>query len=77
MPVACQISPDIPVHSIVVDPAETDRLYLGSDLGVFVSPDGGATWAVENTGFATVVTESLALASDGGSTWLFAFTHGR
>ena len=70
--------PDLPAHSIVVDPDDGRRLYLGTDLGVFVSTDGGANWAVENTGFANVVTESLVpLKGPGGSRTLFAFTHGR
>src|SRR5262249_23379824 len=65
--------PDIPAHSVLVDPFNTNRLYVGTDLGVFVTNDGGTSWAVENTGFANVVTEALAM--DGAS--LFAFTHGR
>lgn len=69
--------PDIPVHCIVVDPSNSARLYVGTDLGVFVSLDGGATWSVENTGFANVITESLALNVSGGVTSLYAFTHGR
>lgn len=69
--------PDLPVHCIVVDPSNTARLYVGSDLGVFVSLDGGATWTVENTGFANVVTESLTLNVVNGVTSLYAFTHGR
>ena len=70
--------PDIPVHSIVVDPGDGRRLYIGTDLGVFTSVNGGATWAVENTGFANAVTEALTLAEDAdGRSWLFAFTHGR
>ncbi|NOT63209.1 MAG: hypothetical protein HOP19_23620, partial [Acidobacteria bacterium] len=69
--------PDIPVHCLVVDPSNTARLYVGTDLGVFVSTDGGASWAVENTGFANVVTESLALQVVDGVTMLYAFTHGR
>ncbi|MDH3403944.1 MAG: hypothetical protein OEP45_10045, partial [Acidobacteriota bacterium] len=69
--------PDLPVHSIVVDPNDTSRLYLGTDLGVLVSLDAGETWAVENTGFANVVTEWLTLAQAGGRNYLFAFTHGR
>jgi Calx-beta domain len=68
--------PDIPVHSIVVGPTQASILYLGTDLGVFVSVDGGETWMVENTGFATVVTESLAITA-GAAPRLFAFTHGR
>jgi photosystem II stability/assembly factor-like uncharacterized protein len=70
--------PDIPVHSVAVDPDNTRRIYLGTDLGVFTSGDRGRTWEVENTGFANVVTEWLALG-DGpdGRPRLFAFTHGR
>ncbi len=41
------------------------------------STDGGATWAVENTGFANVMTEWLTLADGPGAGTLFAFTHGR
>jgi len=70
--------PDIPVHSIVVDPANPGRLFLGTDLGVMTTSNGGRTWAVENTGFANAVTEWLALGSDAeGAPLLFAFTHGR
>ena len=70
--------PDIPVHSIVVDPEDSRRLYLGTDLGIMVSINRGATWAAENTGFANAVTEWLTLGTDGdGLPWLYAFTHGR
>ncbi len=70
--------PDIPVHSIVVDPDDRARLYLGTDLGVFVSVDGGRRWMVEETGFGAAVTEWLALQRDAsGRKRLFAFTHGR
>jgi len=70
--------PDIPVHSIVVDPANPGRLFLGTDLGVMTSNNGGRTWSVENTGFANAVTEWLALGTDDqGDPLLFAFTHGR
>ena len=70
--------PNIPVHALVVDPRDSRRIYLGTDLGVLVSLDGGKSWAVENTGFAAVVTESLAVAENpGGTPYLFAFTHGR
>lgn len=70
--------PDIPVHALVVDPTNPQRLFLGTDLGVFVSADGGERWAVENSGFANAVTESLSLGpGPGGEPSLFAFTHGR
>jgi hypothetical protein len=69
--------PDVPVHTIVVDSSNSQTLYVGSDIGVFVSLDGGGTWARENTGFANTVVESLAIGSVGSTLNLFAFTHGR
>ena len=69
--------PDIPVHSIVVDPAATTHLYIGTDLGVFVSLDWGQSWARENSGFTDVITESLAMNSFSGTNSLYGFTHGR
>ena len=69
--------PDIPVHSLAVDPTRRDRLFLGTDLGVFVSTNGGATWQVENTGFAAVVTEWVTIGRGSRGPAIYAFTHGR
>ena len=70
--------PDIPAHSIVVDPDDRQRLYLGTDLGVIVSVDGGQTWMTEETGFGPAVTMWLSLIrTPAGQKQLFAFTHGR
>jgi hypothetical protein len=71
--------PDVPVHVIAIDPVDTQRLYLGTDLGLFVSLDGGTHWAVENTGFANVITEDLVVntPTGGGAPQLYAFTYGR
>ena len=70
--------PDIPVHSMVVDPDDSLRLYLGTDLGVVVSIDGGRTWLREETGFGPAVTMWLSIVKpSGGTKYLFAFTHGR
>jgi hypothetical protein len=70
--------PDIPVTAIAVDPANSQRIYIGTDIGVFVTVDGGANWARENTGFANVATESLKIQDVGGGVrYLYAFTHGR
>lgn len=70
--------PDVPVHSLVVDPTNSARLFIGTDVGVFVSTDTGANWMVESTGFPNVITESLQahIAAD-GTVSIYAFTHGR
>ena len=70
--------PDIPVHSLVVDPDDSQRLYIGTDVGVMVSIDAGRTWMAEETGFGPAVTMWLSLIrSPSGQKQLFAFTHGR
>lgn len=69
--------PDIPVHSLALDPSRRDRLYLGTDLGVFVSVDGGGHWNVEDTGFTQVVTEWVTVAQGARGPAVYAFTHGR
>lgn len=37
--------PDVPANTLVIDPLYPNHLYLGNDLGVFVSVNGGNTWA--------------------------------
>jgi len=71
--------PDLPVHSLAIDPLNTDHLYIGTDLGVFFSRDGGLNWQVETTGFGSAIVEQLVVnhPEDGGTTYLFAFTYGR
>lgn len=70
--------PDIPVHSLVVDPDDSQRIYLGTDLGVLVSVDGGRSWMSEETGFGPAVTMWLSsVRTPSGQKYLFAFTHGR
>lgn len=71
--------PDIPVHTLAIDPVNRMRLFVGTDLGVFVSTDAGATWAVENTGFANTIVESLQVARGDATNpaRLYAFTYGR
>jgi hypothetical protein len=71
--------PDIPVHALAIDPDDRRRLFVGTDLGLYVSTDGGANWASENAGFATVIVESLAISRGTASSpaHLYAFTYGR
>jgi hypothetical protein len=67
--------PQIPVLSVAVNPNNSNQVFVGTDLGVFTSNDGGGSWVVENTGFARTPVEALKFNQAG--TRLFAFTHGR
>ena len=68
--------PDVPAHTIAIDPNNTQRLYVGTDVGVFVSTKGGGSWARENTGFANVIVEALVIKNT-VPRYIYAFTHGR
>ena len=66
--------PDVPVHSIAVHPTDDATLYAGTEIGVFVSEDTGATWAPANTGLARTVVERVFFRD---ASTVVAFTHGR
>ena len=57
----------------MVDLTNSNILYVATDVGVFVSLDGGASWNRENTGFANVIADALIIQGN----FLYAFTHGR
>ena len=67
--------PDVPALSVAPDPNNPNRLYVGTDIGVYVTNNGGANWAVEHTGFANVTTANLVIEPQ--TKRLYAFTHGR
>ena len=69
--------PALPVNSIVLDPTSAGRVFLGTDLGVFVSDDDGATWTTSNVGPANTVVDQIFTATLGDSLYLVAATHGR
>jgi photosystem II stability/assembly factor-like uncharacterized protein len=50
-----------PVNVIREDPVRKDILYLGTDMGVFVTTDGGQTWAVLGGNLPTVYAHDLII----------------
>ncbi|WP_291987644.1 Ig-like domain-containing protein [Luteitalea sp.] len=68
--------PQIPALSVVVHPTDSLQVFVGTDLGVFTSVDGGASWYLENTGFSNTPVEALEF-NDTAPYQLYAFTHGR
>jgi photosystem II stability/assembly factor-like uncharacterized protein len=47
--------PDVPTNVVIVDPVFPDHIYVGNDLGVFVSTDGGNIWESYQDGLSTAV----------------------
>src|SRR5215217_550639 len=42
--------PEAPVHSLTIHPRNSEFLYIGTEVGIFASEDGGATWSPTNEG---------------------------
>jgi hypothetical protein len=68
--------PAVPATAVVVDPTNSNRIYVGTDIGVFTTIDGGTNWYKEVTGFANAPVEWLEINAS-GTRRLYAFTHGR
>ena len=67
--------PEVPVNEIVVDPDFPERLYLGNDLGVYLSYDEGQSWQPMGSGLPPVVIGDLCLHQPART--LYAGTYGR
>lgn len=73
---APNVLPAVPATAVAVDPTDSNRVYVGTDIGVYTTVDGGLNWFKEVTGFANVPVEWLEFNAT-GTVRLYAFTHGR
>ncbi|MEO7203390.1 MAG: hypothetical protein ABIZ52_00085 [Candidatus Limnocylindrales bacterium] len=67
--------PETPVNAIAINPRNSNMVYVGTDVGVFESLDGGSTWRVANENLATTIVSRIEFRA--GSSELVAFTFGR
>jgi len=68
--------PNTPVNAIVVNPANSQMIFVGTDTGVYSSTNGGQNWNLETTGFGDAPIDSLSIVNVSGTSYLYAFTHG-
>jgi hypothetical protein len=65
--------PQAPIRALAVHPRRSAFLYLGSEVGVFASEDGGVTWSPTNEGPTNCSVDDLFWMNE----TLVAVTHGR
>jgi photosystem II stability/assembly factor-like uncharacterized protein len=53
--------PQVPVSAFVIDPANGNKLYAGTDIGVYFSSDAGANWVPFGTGLPRVAVFDMAI----------------
>jgi photosystem II stability/assembly factor-like uncharacterized protein len=66
---------NLPANVVVIDPASANTVYVGTDMGIWESDDGGATWkhAGPANGLPNVEVRDIAIDPCG----VTAFTWGR
>ena len=68
--------PDVPVHSLVIDNNDDQKLYIGTETGVYQTSDRGTSWSKAGSGMPDYIpVDQLVIQSSTNK--LFAFTHGR
>ncbi|MFN7939271.1 MAG: hypothetical protein U0R19_38455 [Bryobacteraceae bacterium] len=67
--------PDIPVNALVIDPGDANQMYVGTDIGVYRTVDGGASWSRFSNGLPNCAVFDLKLNQ--ATRMLRAATHGR
>ncbi len=69
--------PDAPVNAFAVDPRNPAYLYLGSDVGAFVSQDDGVSWTILGEAMPAVPVYDMKIFEDETQHFLVAGTYGR
>jgi photosystem II stability/assembly factor-like uncharacterized protein len=67
--------PDVPVNVVAVLPGARDRIFAGTDAGLYFSPDGGASWQRYGKGLPRAPVIDLLLEPERGR--VVAATQGR
>jgi photosystem II stability/assembly factor-like uncharacterized protein len=67
--------PDSPVRGLARHPDNADWLYAATEVGIWATDDGGATWYAADTGPGNVSVDEIVFMHN--STTLLAATHGR
>ncbi|HYG53436.1 MAG TPA: FlgD immunoglobulin-like domain containing protein, partial [Flavobacteriales bacterium] len=67
--------PGVPANAICIDPHNTQHLYAGTDLGMYLSIDGGHTWNSFNDNLPNVMVTDIHYYEPDGT--IRIGTHGR
>ena len=68
--------PDLPINAIEVDPLFPNNIYVGNDIGVYVSTDYGQSWETYQDGLSSDAVMVFDLRISPANRKLRAATHG-
>ncbi|MCF8240535.1 MAG: T9SS type A sorting domain-containing protein [Melioribacteraceae bacterium] len=67
--------PDVATYSLVVMPFDTDIMWAGTEIGLFETTDGGASWNIidefpsVSVYFMTIVNDQVVIGTHGRGVW--------
>lgn len=73
MPTSSNGFPNVAVYDLLVMPHEPNVIWAGTEIGIFVSEDAGATWQYSDSGLPAVSVWEMKIVD----TQLVVATHGR
>lgn len=72
--------PDVPCYSLVVFPDNSDRIWVGTEIGIMESLDNGASWNILNSNLPTIPVYKMFIQDNqvvagtyGGGIWTYQF----
>ncbi|MEJ2054320.1 MAG: T9SS type A sorting domain-containing protein, partial [Calditrichaceae bacterium] len=65
--------PDVPVHCALIMPYNTNEIWIGTDIGIFISTNNGQSWSYAGNGLPAVSVRRLKIVNQE----IIAVTHGR
>ena len=68
--------PNVPVNVVKLDPGDPDTVYVGTEIGLYRSIDGGANFVRFGSGLPMVSVTEVAISADGSSVRLATFGRG-
>ena len=67
--------PDVPTNTVIIDPNEPSHIYIGTDLGIYFSRDGGGSWQIYQDGLPNTIM-AMHLSISPANNKLRVATHG-
>jgi photosystem II stability/assembly factor-like uncharacterized protein len=69
--------PDLPCSDLFIDPENTSQLFVATDIGVYLSTNGGASWNYASEGMPVVPITDFDYVKIANKRYLRAGTYGR
>ena len=65
--------PDVAVYCLLVMPYDSNEIWVGTDIGLFISKDGGMSWEIADNGLPNVAVWNMKVRGN----QVIVATHGR